>query len=100
MRVAVIGSRTFTNYKLLADTLIKFESEPPTFNFKPILSLAERRDSKNDVEAVALHGADDSVPVQTEPNQKITAIISGGAQGADKLAEVFAKANGTAHIEF
>lgn len=55
MRVAVIGSRSFTNYKLLSDTLTKFD---------------------------------------TEPNQKITAIISGGAQGADKLAEVFSKADG------
>jgi predicted Rossmann fold nucleotide-binding protein DprA/Smf involved in DNA uptake len=56
MRVAVIGSRSFTNYKLLSDTLTKFNSEP---------------------------------------NQEITAIISGGAQGADKLAEVFGEANDT-----
>ena len=49
MRLAVIGSRCFTNYNLLSDTLTKFDSEP---------------------------------------NRKITAIISGGAQGADKLAEV------------
>lgn len=52
MRVAVIGSRGFTNYNLLSDVLTKFSNE-----------------------------------------QKLTTIISGGAQGADKLAEVYAKTN-------
>lgn len=37
----------------------------PTFNFKSISSLCERRDCKNDVEAVALHRTGDSMPVQT-----------------------------------
>ena len=55
MKVGVVGSRTFNDYKLLSDTLKKIE---------------------------------------------ITTIVSGGARGADKLGEQYAKENNIPTIIF